>query len=71
MQLPLLTFSDLSLLLAVNAIILLITSELASPKYGLTNLAINEKKLRNAALTVSLLFLLTLAIIIFNIITSA
>jgi hypothetical protein len=52
MQLPPLTFSDLSLLLVVGAIILLITAELASPHYGLTNLTINKKKLRNAALTI-------------------
>jgi hypothetical protein len=70
MQLPPLTFPDLSLLLAVGAIILLITAELASPHYGLTNLTINKKKLRNAALTMSLLFLLTVAIKIISIITS-
>jgi hypothetical protein len=62
MQLPPLTFSDLSLLLAVGAIILLITAELASPYYGLTNLTINKKKLQNAALTMGLLFLLPVAI---------
>ena len=71
MQLPPLTFSDLSLLLAVGAIILLITAELASPYYGLTNLTINKKKLQNAALTMGLLFLLTVAINIINIITSS
>jgi hypothetical protein len=62
MQLPPLTFSDLSLLLAVGAIILLITSELASSSYGLTNLTINKKKLRTAALTIGTLFLITVAI---------
>jgi hypothetical protein len=70
MQLPPLTFLDLSLLLTVDAIILLIIAELASPHYGLTNLTINKKKLRNAALTTSLLFLVTVAIRIINIITS-
>ena len=70
MQLPPLTFSDLSLLLVVGAIILLITTELASPHYGLTNLTINKKKLRNAALIIGLLFLVTVAIKIINIITS-
>lgn len=54
MQLPPLTFLDLSLLLTVGAIILLITAELASPHYGLTNLAINKKKIRNAALPTGL-----------------
>jgi hypothetical protein len=71
MQLPPLTFLDLSLLLTVDAIILLIIAELASPQYGLTNLTINKKKLRNAALTTGLLFLVTVAIRIINIITSS
>jgi len=63
-----LVFSDLSLLLAVTAIILLITSELLSPSYGNTSIYINNKRLRNAALVVSILFLVTLAIIIVNIV---
>ncbi len=50
MQIPL-TFWDISLWLAVTAIILLITAELISPYYGQTNLLINKKKLKNAALT--------------------
>jgi hypothetical protein len=70
MQLPPLTFSDLSLLLAVGAISLLVASELASFQYGLTNLTLNKKKLRNAALTTGLLFLVTIAIQIINIIIS-
>jgi hypothetical protein len=60
-------FWDISLLLAVTAIILLITSELISPYYGKTNLLINKKRLRNVALTVSALFLTTVAIRIFTI----
>ncbi len=66
MQLPPFTFSDLTLLLAVGAISLLITSELASSQHGLTNLTINKKKLRNATITVSLLFLVTIVIQIIN-----
>lgn len=65
-----LTFWDTSLWLAVTAIILLITSELISPYYGRTNLLINKKRLKNAALTVSILFLATVAIRIANIIIS-
>ena len=65
-----LSFWDISLWLAVTAIILLITSELTSPYYGKTNLLINKKRLRNAALTVSTLFLITVAIRIATIITS-
>lgn len=58
---------DISLWLAVTAIILLITSELISPYYGQTNLFINKKRLRNVALAVSALFLITVAIRIFTI----
>jgi hypothetical protein len=56
-----LSFWDISLWLAITAIILLITSELISPYYGKTNLLINKKRLRNVALTVSTLFLITVA----------
>ena len=66
-----LSFWDISLLLAVTAIILLITSELVSPYYGKTNLIIKKKRLRNIALAVSIVFLITVAIRIFDIITSA
>jgi hypothetical protein len=65
-----LSFSDTSLWLAITAIILLVTSELISPYYGKTNLLINNKRLRNAALTVSTLFLATVAIRIIAIIIS-
>jgi hypothetical protein len=63
-------FWDISLWLAVTAIILLITSELISPYYGKTNLLINKKRLRNVAITVSTLFLTTVAIRIATIIIS-
>lgn len=65
-----LSFWDISLWLAITAIILLVTSELISPYYGKTNLLINNKRLRNAALTVSTLFLATVAIRIVAIIIS-
>ena len=65
-----LSFWDISLLLAVTAIILLITSELVSPYYGKTNLIINKKRLRNIALAFSIVFLITVAIRIFYIINS-
>ena len=68
MQLPPLTFSDLSLLLAVGAIVLLISAELSSSSYGLTNLTINKKKLRNAAIVTGTLFLITIGIRIIGII---
>jgi predicted nucleic acid-binding Zn ribbon protein len=53
---------DISSLLAFTAIILLITSELASSHYGKTSLLINKKRLRNAAIIFSILFLITVAI---------
>jgi hypothetical protein len=65
-----LSFWDISQWLAITAIILLVTSELISPYYGKTNLVINKKRLRNVALTVSTLFLITVAIRIINIIIS-
>jgi len=65
-----LTFNDISLWLAITSIILLITSELISPHYGRTNLLINKKLLRNTALILGTLFLLTVAIRIMTIIAS-
>jgi hypothetical protein len=63
-----LSFSDTSLLLAITAIILLVTSELISPYYGKTNLLINKKRLKNTALAASTLFLVTVAIRVVSII---
>jgi hypothetical protein len=68
MQLPPLTFSDMSLLLTVGAIILLVTTELASSHYGQTSLAVNKKKLKNAALATGIIFLVIVAIRIIGII---
>jgi hypothetical protein len=65
-----LTFWDISLWLAITAIILLITSELISPYYGKTNILINKKRLRNVAIIVSTLFLITVAIRLATIIIS-
>ncbi len=53
---------DISLLLAITAIILLVTSEMLSPYYGRISIQINRKHLKNAALTTSTLFLATVAI---------
>ena len=63
-------FWDISLFLAITAIILLITSELISPHYGKTNILINKKRLKNAAITTSTLFLITVAIRIINILST-
>jgi len=65
-----LTFWDISLWLAVTAIILLATSELISPYYGKTNLIIEKKRLRETALVLGILFLLTVLIRVYGIITT-
>ena len=68
MQLPL-SLWDISLWLAITAIILLTTSEVLSPHYGKTNIIIDKKKLKQAALAFSLLFIFTISIRILEIIT--
>ncbi|MEM2129888.1 MAG: hypothetical protein QXZ70_04740 [Candidatus Bathyarchaeia archaeon] len=62
MQPPPLTFMDAGVLLTVAAIVLLITVELTSAYYGVTNLTINRKNLKRATLIVSVGFLITAAI---------
>ena len=57
-----LDFWDVSLLLAVTAIVLLITSGLLSPYYGKVTILVNKNRLKNAAATVSIFFLATVAI---------
>jgi hypothetical protein len=59
---------DISLLLAITAIILMITSQLLNPYYGKVNLKINRARLRNSALATSILFLATVALKIISII---
>ena len=67
MRVPL-SFEDLSLWLAVTAIILLVTSELIAP-YGKAKTLVNKKRLRNVAFVVSTLFLLAMIIRIYGAIT--
>ncbi|EMR73656.1 hypothetical protein MCGE09_00571 [Thaumarchaeota archaeon SCGC AB-539-E09] len=67
MQFPL-GFHELSLWLAVTSIILLTTSELLSPDYGRTELQIEKGRLRRVAFVLSILFLSTVAIRIYQII---
>jgi len=59
---------DISLLLAIAAVVLLITSELLSPYFGKVNLKISKARLRNSALATSILFLATVALRIISII---
>jgi len=61
-------FWDISLWLAITAIILLITSEMLSPYYGKANILVNKKRLKNAAITASILFLATVTIRILGIV---
>ena len=63
-----LTFWDISLWLAVTAIILLATSELISPQYGKTSLIIEKRRLRQAALLLGTLFMITVLIRIYELI---
>jgi dipeptide/tripeptide permease len=66
MDLPL-NFSDISLWLAVMAILLLVTSELlASPTGPLRNVAIEKKRLRLVALALGLGFMITVVMRAFN-----
>ena len=60
-----LSFADLTLWLAITSIILLATSELISPYYGKTNLLVEKKRLRSAALTIGIIFILTILVQIY------
>jgi dipeptide/tripeptide permease len=66
-----LTFWDLSLWLAVTAIILLATSELLSPYYGRTGVILDKRKLRMVALVMGMLFMTTVVARIIGIITGS
>jgi len=59
MQFPL-SFWDITLWLAITAIILLATSELISPYYGQTNLLIDKNRLRLAALGIGIIFIISI-----------
>lgn len=69
MQFPL-SFWDISLVLAVVAIVLIATSELVSTYRG-RNLAIEKKVLGRAALLFSFAFLFTVVIRVYQIISGA
>ena len=65
-----LSFWDLSLWIAVTAIILLVTSELLSPYYGRTSIIVNKKRLRMVALSFGILFMITVFIRVYEILFS-
>jgi hypothetical protein len=69
MQIPF-DFSSVSLWLGVTGIILLVTAQLVSAYDGNATLLIDQKKLRNTALAIGILFLATVAIRIYGIVTS-
>ena len=62
-----LSISDLTLLLAVTALILVLTSELISEFYGKINVFISKKRVRNAAIVFSILFMISLTIKLTNV----
>jgi len=64
------TFWDVSLWLAITAIILLATAEIISPYYGRTNLIIEKKKLKRVSLVLGILFLITVVIRVYEIVIS-
>ena len=61
MILPPITLTDLSLIFALEAIVLLITSEVAS-SHVLANLSINKRRLHRTAIIMGVLFLITVLI---------
>lgn len=63
-----LTLWDISLWLAVTAIILLATSEFISPHYGRTNLIVEKRRLRQTAIIIGILFMLTVIIRVYEIV---
>jgi hypothetical protein len=65
MLLPPVTVQDISILLAVSAILLLVTSELVPYIFGEKMLVSDMKKLQNLALVLGVLFLVTIFITYF------
>ena len=70
MQVPL-DFWHVSLWLAVSSIILLTTAQLAAAYDGKATLTISQRKLKTAAVIMGMLFLATVAVQIYSIITSS
>lgn len=69
MQLPF-DLWNVSLFFAVTSIILLITAQLASAYEGKATILIDQKKLKTTALVMGILFLATVAIRIYGIVTT-
>jgi hypothetical protein len=65
MLLPPVTVQDLSILLAISAILLLVTAELVPYIFGEKTLVSDMKKLQNLALVLGVLFIVTIVITYF------
>jgi hypothetical protein len=65
-----LDFWNVSLWLSATSIILIITAQLVSARDGPTTLLIDSRKLKTVALTMGVLFLATVAIHAYGIMTS-
>jgi hypothetical protein len=63
-----LSLSDMSILFGVLALILLVTSTLLSSRHGKVRILINKKRLSQVATVVAILFLITVAIRIVDVI---
>lgn len=68
MELPPISFLDISLILIIDSIVLLLTLEFLSPSYGLTNVIINKRRLYYSTLITLLSFLLVISIRIIGVI---
>jgi hypothetical protein len=65
MLFPPITVQDLSILLAVSAILLLITAEILPYIFGEKTFVSDMKKLRNLAIVLGVLFVVTIVITFF------
>lgn len=63
-------FFNVTLFFAVTGIILLITAQLISAYEGNATILVDQRKLRTMALVIGILFLATVAIRIYGIVTS-
>jgi hypothetical protein len=63
-----LSLSDMSILFGVLALLLLVTSTLLSSRHGKVRILINKKRLSQVATVVAILFLITVAIRIVDVI---
>jgi hypothetical protein len=63
-----LSLSDMNILFGVLALLLLVTSTLLSSRHGKVRILINKKRLSQVATVVAILFLITVAIRIVDVI---